>query len=351
MSEPLVDIWAVIVSLLVLVAPVVVPFWWVPLVGATVLALRRGVVVLRHRSWSRDARLVEVLPPPTAELAGAEAFWTQMLGLLRPAWKRWVLGQPHVVWEYVVDQTGLRIRLWVPGGVPPHLVERAVEASWPGASATTGQVSSPVEGVRARRRRVLPLVETRVDFALSREELLADDRGASDADLDPAGDAALVMAELENTAVFHGWEEVGIQGITQESPHRHIPPTADIEDSRRRVARAVEMLLTCGVDGPYALAVGSRDYTAVTETAEHGGFPLFDHLRKILGGPIIWTPGVRGGVVLSLRGGDFLFESGQDIAVGYDHHDAREVSFYLEQSFNFRVASPEAAVALAPDDE
>ena len=235
------------------------------------------------------------------------------------------------------------------------IVDFAGPFGWDHSATDLGRVDhvadSPVEGVRARRRRVLPLVETRVDFALSREELLADDRGASDADLDPAGDAALVMAELENTAVFHGWEEVGIQGITQESPHRHIPPTADIEDYRRRVARAVEMLLTCGVDGPYALAVGSRDYTAVTETAEHGGFPLFDHLRKILGGPIIWTPGVRGGVVLSLRGGDFLFESGQDIAVGYDHHDAREVSFYLEQSFNFRVASPEAAVALAPDDE
>src|SRR5699024_7503223 len=235
------------------------------------------------------------------------------------------------------------------------LVACAGPFGWDHSATGLGRVDhvadSPVEGVRARRRRVLPLVETRVDFALSREELLADDRGASDADLDPAGDAALGMGELENTADFHGWEEVGIQGITQESPHRHIPPTADIEDYRRRVSRAVEMLLTCGVDGPYALAVGSRDYTAVTETAEHGGFPLFDHLRKILGGPIIWTPGVRGGVVLSLRGGDFLFESGQDIAVGYDHHDAREVSFYLEQSFNFRVASPEAAVALAPDDE
>jgi uncharacterized linocin/CFP29 family protein len=86
----------------------------------------------------------------------------------------------------------------------------------------------------------------------------------------------------------------------------------------------------------------------VTETAEHGGYPLFDHLRKILGGPIVWSPGVVGGVVLSLRGGDFLFESGQDIAVGYDSHDADAVTLYLEQSFSFRVASPEAAVPITP---
>jgi uncharacterized linocin/CFP29 family protein len=86
----------------------------------------------------------------------------------------------------------------------------------------------------------------------------------------------------------------------------------------------------------------------VIETAEHGGYPLFDHLRKILGGPIVWAPGVQGGVVLSLRGGDFLFECGQDLAVGYEAHDAEKVSLYLEQSFSFRVAGPEAAVAIAP---
>ena len=84
----------------------------------------------------------------------------------------------------------------------------------------------------------------------------------------------------------------------------------------------------------------------MVETTEHGGYPLFDHLRKILGGPIVWAPGVDGAVVVSLRGGDFLFESGQDLSIGYDHHDAERSSLYLEESFSFRVATPEAAVAL-----
>ena len=70
--------------------------------------------------------------------------------------------------------------------------------------------------------------------------------------------------------------------------------------------------------------------------------------RKILGGPIVWSPGVDGAVVVSQRGGDFLFDSGQDLAVGYDHHDADAVHLYIEQSFSFRVATPEAAVANAP---
>jgi uncharacterized linocin/CFP29 family protein len=86
----------------------------------------------------------------------------------------------------------------------------------------------------------------------------------------------------------------------------------------------------------------------VLETSEHGGYPLLDHLRKILGGPLVWAPGVEGGVVGSLRGGDFLFDSGQDLSIGYDSHDADAVHLYVEESFSFRVATPEAAVGLRP---
>jgi uncharacterized linocin/CFP29 family protein len=115
------------------------------------------------------------------------------------------------------------------------------------------------------------------------------------------------------------------------------------------VAKAVERLLSAGIAGPYGLALGPDEYTGVIETAEHGGYPLFDHLRQILGdGPIVWAPGVRGAVVVSLRGGDFLFDSGQDVAVGYDHHDAENVHLYLEETFTFRVATPEAAIAIVP---
>jgi uncharacterized linocin/CFP29 family protein len=112
--------------------------------------------------------------------------------------------------------------------------------------------------------------------------------------------------------------------------------------------RAIDRLLGSGVGGPFGLALGREQYTRVVETAEHGGYPLLNHLRKILEGPIAWAPGVNGAVVLSLRGGDFVFDSGQDTSVGYDSHDADTVRLYLEESFSFHVATPEAALALAP---
>src|SRR3954447_18937000 len=48
----------------------------------------------------------------------------------------------------------------------------------------------PTEGVTARQRRVLPLIEVRADFEIQREELLDADRGAEDADLSPLDEAA-----------------------------------------------------------------------------------------------------------------------------------------------------------------
>ncbi|MDT0264124.1 helicase HerA domain-containing protein [Jatrophihabitans lederbergiae] len=104
------------------------------------------VSVLLARAWwlrrcqqrlGRDARLVAVLPPPAVDPAGAVALWANLVGLLRPAWRRRVSGQPHVGFEYRFTSEGSHIRLWVPGLVPPGMVERAVEAAWPGAHTTT----------------------------------------------------------------------------------------------------------------------------------------------------------------------------------------------------------------------
>jgi uncharacterized linocin/CFP29 family protein len=57
--------------------------------------------------------------------------------------------------------------------------------------------------------------------------------------------------------------------------------------------------------------------------------------------------GLAGAVVVSLRGGDFEFVVGRDFSIGYIDHDAKSVRLYIEESFNFRLLSPQAAVPLA----
>lgn len=232
------------------------------------------------------------------------------------------------------------------------LVDFAGPRGWEHSATNLGRATAvakaPGEGVNALQRRVLPLVELRADFTVSAAELRDHARGALDVDLESLDTAAHRIAIVENIAVFHGWPKAGIAGIAEGSPHEAIPLGKNADTYPRSVARAVELLLHTGIAGPYGLALGRDEYTRVVETAEHGGYPLLDHLRKILEGPIVWSPGVKGAVVLSLRGGDFLFESGQDLSIGYERHDEQAVHLYLEESFTFVVATREAAVPLSP---
>jgi uncharacterized linocin/CFP29 family protein len=232
------------------------------------------------------------------------------------------------------------------------LVDFSGPHGWEHSATNLGRTQDvadvPGEGIGGLQRRVLPLVELRARFSVARSELEDAERGAADVDLDALDEAARQIAGAENAAVFHGWSAAGISGIAAASTHDQIALGENCELYPRHVAIAADALRGVGIDGPYGLALGPEAHTRVLETSEHGGFPLLEHLREILGGPIVWAPAVEGGAVLSMRGGDFLFDSGEDLSIGYESHDADAVHLYLEESFSFQVVTPEAAVPLAP---
>lgn len=220
---------------------------------------------------------------------------------------------------------------------------------WDASAAGLGRierVQGELEpGVEARRRRVQPLIELRVPFELAREELEAVGRGAPDPDLDPVRQAARHAALAEDRAVFRGYAAGGIRGIMEAADASTLTISDNYEEYPALVAEAVNRLRASGVDGPYAVALGPRCYTGLTKTT-HGGYPVIEHVRHLLDGPIVWAPGVPGAVVLSLRGGDFELSVGQDFSIGYLEHALDTVRLYLQETFTFRVLAPEAAVPL-----
>jgi uncharacterized linocin/CFP29 family protein len=251
-------------------------------------------------------------------------------------------------WSAIDDEARTRM---TPGLAGRKLVDFAGPLGWEYSATNVGRVQplagEHVAGVEAEQRRVLPLVELRAPFSIARAELRDLDRGALDIDFEELDAAAQRIAVAENLAVFHGLEDAGIGGIADVSTHPSVAlGEGNFERYPTHVARAVEMLLSAGIDGPYGLALGPDCYTGVIQSSERGGYPLLEHLRKIVDGPLVWAPGLTGALVISQRGEDFLFESGQDLSVGYDSHDANVVRLYLEESFSFRVVTPEAAVTL-----
>ncbi len=228
------------------------------------------------------------------------------------------------------------------------LVDFRGPLGWEASSVDLGRVQRlqqpPRAGVEARLRKVLPMVELRAPFTLSRDELEALDRGAPDVDLQPAVEAARAAALAEDQAVFYGLGEAGITGIAQAAPQT-LPLTDDYLRYPDTVAQALEKLRTAGIAGPYAIALGPRCYTGLTQTRD-AGYPVIEHVRRLLDGPIVWAPAADGALVLSLRGGDFELVVGQDFSIGYLDHDDRQIRLYLEETCTFHVNTPEAAVVL-----
>lgn len=251
-----------------------------------------------------------------------------------------------LAWEAIDQEAKARLTTQL---AARKLVDFDGPGGWRRSAIDLGRVEAiagPSEGLRTHRRLVRPLIELRAEFSVRRLE--ADDaaRGAPDIDLEDLNAAVRRIACAENVAVFHGFSAGDIQGITEASSHQPVPIDGDFERYPNVVAHAVELMRRTGIDGPYGLAIGPAGYNGIIETTEHGGYLLLDHLRQILGGPVVWSPGVEGAVVLSLRGGDFVFHCGQDLSIGYLAHDRDAVELYLEESFTFEVLEPDAAVTL-----
>lgn len=230
------------------------------------------------------------------------------------------------------------------------LVDFKGPLGWEASAVNEGRVEriaeSVIPGVEARLRRVRPLVELRIPFEMQREELEAAARGAPTPDLEPVRKAAVAAARAEDNAVFHGFSGAGIRGIAEESGGSKLPLTDDFQAYPGVVAEAISKLHSAGIAGPYAIALGPRCYTGLTKTTQ-GGYPVMEHVRRLLDGPLVFAPAVDGAVVLSLRGGDFELTVGQDYSIGYLEHSASTVRLYLQESFTFRVLEPLAAVPLA----
>jgi uncharacterized linocin/CFP29 family protein len=234
-----------------------------------------------------------------------------------------------------------------------HLAgRRVVDVAEPGdevlAAVGTGHLSdikAPANGVIARARTAQPVVEFRVPFAVSRQAVDDVERGAEDPDWQPVKDAARTIAMAEDGAIFNGYAAGGITGVRQSASNAALSLPADPKSYPDVVSSALESLRLAGVGGPFALVLSADAYTAVSETSDHG-YPIREHLAKLVDGPIVWAPAIEGAFVMSTRGGDFELYLGQDLSIGYLSHDIETVTLYFEEALTFLTHTPEAVVPI-----
>ena len=186
----------------------------------------------------------------------------------------------------------------------------------------------------------------RVPFTVNRVDVDDVERGSQDSDWDPVKDAARKLAFIEDRAIFEGYEAAHIGGIRKCSSNPALALPEDPREIPDVIAQALSELRLAGVDGPYSVLLSADVYTKVSETTAHG-YPIRDHISRLVDGDIIWAPAIDGAFVLSTRGGDFDLQLGTDVSIGYLSHDADTVQLYLQETMTFLCYTAEASVALS----
>ncbi|HEY9315854.1 family 1 encapsulin nanocompartment shell protein [Williamsia sp.] len=214
------------------------------------------------------------------------------------------------------------------------------------AAVTTGRrlpIDAPGAGIEASARTSQSIIELKVPFTVSRQAVDDVDRGAQDSDWDPVIEAARRLAQAEDRAIFEGYAAAGISGIRSNAPGDPTKLPSDVREYPEAISQALSRLRLSSVNGPYSLALSADVWLKVNETSNHG-YPIIQHLQRVIDGDIIWAPAIDSAFLLSTRGGDFDLTIGQDVSIGYDSHDATGVNLYFQESFTFLVYTGEAAV-------
>jgi uncharacterized linocin/CFP29 family protein len=250
-------------------------------------------------------------------------------------------------WAQIEEETSRTLKRYLAG-------RRVVAVHGPsggGLSAVgTGHlqtITAPGKGIIARQREVKALVELRVPFELDRQSIDDVDRGANDSDWQPAKNAARQIAFAEDAAIFEGYAAAGIGGIREGTSNPIMTLPADVRQYPEAIAQGLSQLRLVGVNGPYSVLLGADAYTALAETSDHG-YPVLEHVKRLVNDQIIWAPAIAGAFVLTTRGGDFDLHIGQDVSIGYLSHTDAAVRLYLQETFTFLLLTGEAAVALVP---
>jgi uncharacterized linocin/CFP29 family protein len=251
----------------------------------------------------------------------------------------------EAAWTQIEEEIARTIKRYLAG-------RRVVDLHGPGGTAFsavgTGHLSTiaaPGDGITARQRDVKALVELRVPFELERQMIDDVERGANDSDWQPAKDAARKLAFAEDHAIFEGYAAAGIVGVRQgaSNPKKSLP--SDVRKYPEAFAQALSQLRLVGVNGPYAILLGADCYTELAETSDYG-YPVLEHVKRLVESEIIWAPAIDGAFVVTTRGGDLDLHIGQDASIGYLGHNDKQVRLYLQETFTFLYLTSESAVAL-----
>ncbi len=193
---------------------------------------------------------------------------------------------------------------------------------------------------------VLPLMETRIEFELSRWELDNILRGEKDTELDGLEEAAEKLALYEEDSIYNGNKQADIKGLDEVAGKR-IKLTKDANDILRAISEGAFAINDAYAEKPYDLMVSDEVYTRLNQMYE--GALLRHYVEAIIGGDVVRSRVLKGALLIPRDHEDLELTIGQDYSVGFENYDSDNVRLFVMNSFTFRCLDENIVVAFDTD--
>lgn len=215
------------------------------------------------------------------------------------------------------------------------------------ASVAVGELDVPAKqaktDVQYGIHKIMPLVEARIPFSLDIWELDNLARGSEDVDVDSLHKAAQKIAAFEENAIYKGFAKANIKGLLDASEHPKMKIGA-VDNMMKVLTKAMYVFKKEGIEGAFNLVVDEDLYAEIN--AQVKGYPLKKHIEESIGGKIVVTDQIKGGLLIADDEEAFKLTLGQDLSIGYEAHDQKKVHLYITESFTFQVLDPAAVIVL-----
>jgi uncharacterized linocin/CFP29 family protein len=168
------------------------------------------------------------------------------------------------------------------------------------------------------------------------------ERGAPVLDTGPAETAARELALAEDRVAFYG-DPAGSGFVTsRKSPRTHAQDWKRPGQVLADLVKAVEILDTAGIPGPYEAVLPPTRYYAYLQAVDETGYPTARRLRDVLAA-VHRSPVMREAVSLLHAGQRLRLSVSGDLATGYRLHDREAVLFTSRPSHRRRVTPKRSA--------
>ncbi|MFO7969618.1 MAG: family 1 encapsulin nanocompartment shell protein [Bacillota bacterium] len=178
------------------------------------------------------------------------------------------------------------------------------------------------------------LLETRISFELSQWELDNILRGAKDIELDNLEAAAKEIARFEDDVIYNGNKSANIKGLMNEAGNKKTIEL-DSQDILSNLSEALIDLKNSFVEGPFNFVVSKSLFKALNKV--HGSKLLKNIIEDMIGGKVIVSEMIKGGLLLPIEHDDIEFTIGQEYTIGYESHDTKNIKLFIMNSFTLRV--------------